>query len=1543
MECSEDSRHPLPLPALPFLPVVHCVQCSKCGVIKKTGDGMKRHLRDCYSTESPGKGTDPASGAVSKRATPVFAQTIYGGRNTSWFPVISENSTTILQLLQLDQGSPPGSTTENPAPHLDSFLSEMRFDVQLKMHNLTMDDAYNASKWCTAPPYPHARRILASYIHNAFSVAAQKAYIKAHTFLDSPLRLVVSTETMRAYISRLSCLLTFLFSLSDSPTNKRNTIMTNAQQHEINEFKNMCSSADANLTPALSKFHIIVRSIMFDPLDSNQNVTPLFIACAAVKRSSPSAHNQGDAYRFANAQETSPMLAALKYLAKCAVVTHIYAFPRSGRDREEAWKQITSATSEHADSGATIVASNLRCCHRLASSESHHINVVICTRHSMCGIVDGHELSLAFVAAQVHKLQHLAWSLMENKMLMGLHLSKKFWKTLSTLQDAPGEKSPGYWYLMHPNNYESLNAWRRAYINAVHPHLFNADASVKVESAEEFVKNAIQLQHHIYSLMQLCSGGPARATEAATLRIRNTAKATRSIFVSQGQIFTILTYSKTRCMQDGTGRPIVRCPDSVTAGMMHIYMLLIHPLHVLLDAKLQEQTEPAVLPVMLPPPSRSGVAAERHSVSNPSGSVAISAGNGNDTINPLDFIFDTSSPDRLRTAFTSCLSSVNIPLTTTQYRHYHSAVVKNFLPTAAAAWQTSCSEDQSASPTLHLQAGHTEHTATKTYGVTRSQLTAITGSEMQQYRNASETWHRVLRLPSGNPIPFTDKKHPYSFGSPIQSNQLGNASSGPQKHHAPCTNHLGADSTEYSVNGGNSSNGQVTTAQILARLDCIEHNLSILVSKESEKAQLENCPSPLKPVSGETNSSIPTKRKATPSSSDKLSAGASLSLQTFLQSPDANFTSPEQKTAVLHCLQPAEDLLVVLPTGGGKSLLFMLPAFMKPEKVCVVLVPLVSLQQDLIHRCAKKGVTAARFPDVSHTPGARIVLVSAEHLVLPSYTKFLRTTSATKTLHAIYVDEAHLIILWKHFRTSLQDVREFIRPHDITVPIVSMTATCPPSLEKSVSHACGMREWQTIRSPTVRANIRYSVRQVSASSLLLTAAQIIARIANECNDVIATMRMIVYIQNKSRCNAVEHVFSLICPHIHCLLYHADLTDAQRSNILQNWKARNSTKPRLMIATSAFGCGIDVPSVRCVIHLGMPSTVIDFLQESGRAGRDGFTAQSIILHQPLTSAEGFPNRKVDGEPCNNAPASLSSAFGSPTALCTTPRKDCRRWFIDTFIDGTRDKRSCYSRNLEPCDHCEAQYGDKSDDNRAHTGRDNKQLVNGGSSTGNDDQRNQTTAVQSTGMNSSQPHDQQPNHQASARGASSIPSEPSHADLDAENQTENPVLSAHLRDTAATTPAALRELADRLAGTCAPCSVATKSLIRHKRQSGASCFKNLCLRCCGAGHKASMCPNLILPANLNGCYSCTLSKVEGKVVHNAGTYGKRNCQLKTVFRFCIRLWESDEHRSSIHQRIPATVQFQTTTEFVVWLRSGTSFNTELGILPMVALILSMFFNE
>lgn len=163
-------------------------------------------------------------------------------------------------------------------------------------------------------------------------------------------------------------------------------------------------------------------------------------------------------------------------------------------------------------------------------------------------------------------------------------------------------------------------------------------------------------------------------------------------------------------------------------------------------------------------------------------------------------------------------------------------------------------------------------------------------------------------------------------------------------------------------------------------------------------------------------------------------------LRSFLTSSDAQFKSGHQEMAVIHSVTPTEDALIILPTGAGKSLVFMLSADIHKEKVVIVVVLLMALQQYLIKRWNDAGIPASRW-NAKGVAGTRIVVVSAEHLSCAKCVSFIRKLPVINKLHPFFADEAHLILLWQSFGETLRYVHKFIRPDSVQFPVIALTGT----------------------------------------------------------------------------------------------------------------------------------------------------------------------------------------------------------------------------------------------------------------------------------------------------------------------------------------------------------------------------------------------------------------------------------------------------------------------------------------------------------------------
>jgi ATP-dependent DNA helicase RecQ len=308
------------------------------------------------------------------------------------------------------------------------------------------------------------------------------------------------------------------------------------------------------------------------------------------------------------------------------------------------------------------------------------------------------------------------------------------------------------------------------------------------------------------------------------------------------------------------------------------------------------------------------------------------------------------------------------------------------------------------------------------------------------------------------------------------------------------------------------------------------------------------------------------------------------------------------------------DVMAVLPTGAGKSVCFQLPALMRPGLTFVVS-PLISLMQDQVAALRRRGLAAARLDSTTSTDGRRkirrylqdgglsMLYVSPERLVGPE----LRALANGARLTRIVVDEAHCISEWGHdFRPSYRRIRDFAeavgRP-----PIAAFTATATPPTRDDIRHCLDLRRPSCVTCSVDRRNLRWRALRVSDRTSAFEAA------ADEARSVLRsdpTGAVILYASTRAgTVRAAERLRRLgvrACP------YHAGLPPAFRRSVQQSFLIGDI---RVVCATSAFGMGIDHPRVRLVCHVGVPGALEAYVQEAGRAGRDGRPAACLLLATP----------------------------------------------------------------------------------------------------------------------------------------------------------------------------------------------------------------------------------------------------------------------------------------------------------------------------------------
>lgn len=315
-----------------------------------------------------------------------------------------------------------------------------------------------------------------------------------------------------------------------------------------------------------------------------------------------------------------------------------------------------------------------------------------------------------------------------------------------------------------------------------------------------------------------------------------------------------------------------------------------------------------------------------------------------------------------------------------------------------------------------------------------------------------------------------------------------------------------------------------------------------------------------------------------------------------------NFRPAQEE--IISSVLDGKDTLALLPTGGGKSICFQVPALYR-EGICIVISPLIALMKDQVANLVKRGVSAvAIYSGMKHQDIDRILdnciygkikllYVSPERLT----TELMNVRLRQMPVSLIAVDEAHCISQWGYdFRPSYLKIAE-IRTLLPQVPIIALTATATPEVVKDIQEKLSFKKENVLQKSFARSNLAYVVFQEEDK---------LRRMREILNSVPGSG--IVYVRSRKR--SQEIAIYLAKNKISAAYYHAGLDTERRTIIQEAWIAN---KVRIIVATNAFGMGIDKPDVRIVLHLALPESLEAYFQEAGRAGRDEKKAYAVLLH------------------------------------------------------------------------------------------------------------------------------------------------------------------------------------------------------------------------------------------------------------------------------------------------------------------------------------------
>jgi ATP-dependent DNA helicase RecQ len=376
-----------------------------------------------------------------------------------------------------------------------------------------------------------------------------------------------------------------------------------------------------------------------------------------------------------------------------------------------------------------------------------------------------------------------------------------------------------------------------------------------------------------------------------------------------------------------------------------------------------------------------------------------------------------------------------------------------------------------------------------------------------------------------------------------------------------------------------------------------------------------------------------------------------------------------------------ERQIVILPTGAGKSLCFQLPAGLCPGPTLVAY-PLLGLMADQLRRLEQTGLEVAvlkggmsrterlRAFDSIRSGAARVIITNPEMLAM---SRILELLAGAKVFHFV-VDEAHCVAEWGDgFRPSylaLGAAINAIKPRIVT----AFTATAsPPILERVAEILFGSLPYRLVSGIPDRPNIRYEVLPTLSMSRSLRAA------------VVSLQRpAIVFAGSRKGVELIAEDLRSSTPEIDVRFYHAGLEKEER-NALETWFMHSASG--VLCATTAYGMGMDKPDIRSVIHFGVPRSVEAYLQESGRAGRDGKPSNALLIrlavpddYLPRREGGSRPTETQTIESKTQAMARIRQAAMSQYA---TGRYGCRRSFLLEALGG-EDTRTIACPSCDVCD-------------------------------------------------------------------------------------------------------------------------------------------------------------------------------------------------------------------------------------------------------------------
>ena len=313
----------------------------------------------------------------------------------------------------------------------------------------------------------------------------------------------------------------------------------------------------------------------------------------------------------------------------------------------------------------------------------------------------------------------------------------------------------------------------------------------------------------------------------------------------------------------------------------------------------------------------------------------------------------------------------------------------------------------------------------------------------------------------------------------------------------------------------------------------------------------------------------------------------------------------DSQEEIISSVLDENNTLALLPTGGGKSICYQVPAIIN-EGICIVVSPLIALMKDQVENLTQRNIKAVaiytgmtkREIDITLDNciygNIKFLYISPERID----TEIFKVRFEKMNINLIAIDESHCISQWGYdFRPSYLNIA-VLREKKPTVPIIALTATATPDVVIDIQQKLQFKKEKVIQQSFERKNLVYTVLKEEDKH---------KKILRILNKVAGTS--VIYVRSRKKTKEVAHF--LIKNGIAAAHYHAGLSNEERTLKQNNWM---SNRTRVIVATNAFGMGIDKPDVRSVIHVDLPDSLEAYFQEAGRGGRDEAKAYAVLLFE-----------------------------------------------------------------------------------------------------------------------------------------------------------------------------------------------------------------------------------------------------------------------------------------------------------------------------------------